>query len=78
VAKYMNERGFRILAALDEVAEQHASTPARVALAWLIARHSITAPIASATTVEQLDELIEAAKLQLDHASIERLNLASA
>jgi aryl-alcohol dehydrogenase-like predicted oxidoreductase len=78
VAKYMNERGFRILAALDEVAEQHASTPARVALAWLIARPSITAPIASATTVEQLDELIEAAKLQLDHASIERLNLASA
>jgi aryl-alcohol dehydrogenase-like predicted oxidoreductase len=78
VAKYMNERGFRILAALDEVAKQHASRPARVALAWLIARPSITAPIASATTVEQLDELIEAAKLQLDHASIERLNLASA
>ena len=47
---YLNERGYRILAALDQVAQEHRSTPARVALAWLIARPSITAPIASATS----------------------------
>lgn len=76
--KYMNERGFRILDALDGVAKQHQSTPARVALAWLIARPSITAPIASATSPGQLTELIEATRLQLDRASIERLNAASA
>lgn len=78
VAKYMNERGFRILAAQDEVARQHDSTPGRVALAWLIARPSITAPIVSATTLAQLDELIAATELKLDHWSIEQLNLASA
>ena len=77
VGKYLNARGFRILDALDEVAKKHGSTPARVALAWLIARPSITAPIASATTLAQLDELIEAARLQLDTASIARLNQAS-
>jgi aryl-alcohol dehydrogenase-like predicted oxidoreductase len=76
--KYMNERGFRILAALDETAKQHDASPASVALAWLIARPGITAPIASATTPEQLDALIKATTLQLDQASIERLNLASA
>jgi len=74
----MNERGFRILDALDAVAKQHHSTPAGVALAWLIARPSITAPIASATGAGQLTELIEATRLQLDQASIERLNVASA
>lgn len=78
IGKYLNERGFRILDALDEVAKKHDSTPARVALAWLIARPGITAPIASATTLAQLDELIEATRLQLDTASIERLNQASA
>ena len=78
MTKYMNERGFRILEALDAVAKQHQSTPARVALAWLIARPSITAPIASATSAGQLTELIEATRLQLDQASIERLNVASA
>lgn len=76
--KYMNERGFRILDALDDVAKQNQSTPTKVALAWLIARPSITAPIASATSSAQLTELIEATRLQLDHASIERLNVASA
>ncbi|PMX30471.1 alcohol dehydrogenase, partial [Pseudomonas sp. FW301-21B01] len=53
VEKYLNERGLRILGALDRVAERHGSTPATVALAWLIARPSVTAPIASATSVEQ-------------------------
>jgi aryl-alcohol dehydrogenase-like predicted oxidoreductase len=76
--KYMNERGFRILDALDDVARQHQSTPTKVALAWLIARPSITAPIASATSSAQLTELIEATRLQLDQASIEQLNAASA
>jgi aryl-alcohol dehydrogenase-like predicted oxidoreductase len=78
VKKYLNERGFRILKALDDVAAQYHSTPARVALAWLIARPSITAPIASATSLEQLNDLIEATKLQLGPEAIEALNRASA
>jgi aryl-alcohol dehydrogenase-like predicted oxidoreductase len=78
VKKYLDERGFRILAALDQVAAQLHSTPGKVAIAWLIARPSITAPIASATSVEQLKELVDAAHLQLDPAAIETLNHASA
>lgn len=78
VKQYLNDRGFRILKALDAVAEQYHSTPASVALAWLIARPSITAPISSATSIEQLNELIAATKLNLDAASIELLNQASA
>ncbi len=76
--KYFNERGFRILNALDEVAARHDSTPARVALAWLIARPSVTAPIASATSLEQLNDLVESVRLKLDEPSIELLNRASA
>lgn len=75
---YLNERGHRILDALDRVSKQYESTPARVSLAWLIARPSVTAPIASATNLEQLDDLIEATRLELDDASIELLNQASA
>ena len=78
VKRYLDARGFRILRALDEVAEQHQSTPARVSLAWLIARPNITAPIASATSLEQLDDLIAATKLELDQAAIEKLDQASA
>lgn len=78
VKDYLNERGFRILAALDQVAEQYGSNPARVALAWLMARPSITAPIASSTTLEQLTDLVEATRLQLDSTAIEILNQASA
>jgi aryl-alcohol dehydrogenase-like predicted oxidoreductase len=77
VMKYLNERGFRVLAALDEVAGQLHSTPTRVALAWLLARPSITAPIASATNLEQLKDLLAATELTLDPASIELLNRAS-
>jgi aryl-alcohol dehydrogenase-like predicted oxidoreductase len=77
VKQYLNERGLRILKALDEVSRKHHSTPARIALAWLIARPSVTAPIASATNLEQLKDLIEATKLQLDQGSIEILNQAS-
>ena len=75
---YLNERGFRILKALDEVTERYHSTPASVALAWLLVRPGITAPIASATSLEQLHDLIQATKLELDHASTELLNRASA
>lgn len=78
VSKYLNERGFGVVAVLDEVAKEHDSTPARVALAWLIAQPGITAPIASATSEAQLEDLAEAEKLELDATSIEKLNAASA
>jgi aryl-alcohol dehydrogenase-like predicted oxidoreductase len=77
IAKFLNERGFRILAALDDVARRYATSVASVALAWQIARPSITAPIASATTVDQLQELAAATQLTLDRAAIEQLNTAS-
>lgn len=77
VKKYLNERGFRIVDALDHVAAHYHSTPAHVALAWLIAHPSITAPIASATSLEQLNALVEATKLELDQTAIELLNQAS-
>ncbi|MFL6352621.1 MAG: aldo/keto reductase [Bryobacteraceae bacterium] len=77
VKKYLNERGLRILAALDQVAKQYDSTPAQLSLAWLMARPTITAPIASATNLEQLNDLIQATELNLDHASIDLLNRAS-
>jgi aryl-alcohol dehydrogenase-like predicted oxidoreductase len=78
VKKYLNERGFRILDALDEAAKQVNASPAQVALAWIIARPSVTAPIASATSLDQLNELINATKLQFDEAAIELLNRTSA
>jgi aryl-alcohol dehydrogenase-like predicted oxidoreductase len=77
VKAYLNERGFRILFALDKVAKDKNSSAAQVALAWLMARPSVTAPIASATTTEQLSELIGATELKLDPTSIELLNWAS-
>lgn len=75
--QYLNERGFRILRALDQVAGQLNSTPASISLAWLIARPSITAPIASATSLDQLEDLIEATRIELDASSIALLNEAS-
>jgi aryl-alcohol dehydrogenase-like predicted oxidoreductase len=75
--KYFDERGRRILKALDEIAAETGSKPASVALAWLIARPGITAPIASATGVEQLQDLAKGASLKLDPAAIEKLNQAS-
>jgi aryl-alcohol dehydrogenase-like predicted oxidoreductase len=78
VKKYLNERGFKILAALDRVSARFDATPAQVALAWLIARPGLTAPIASATTVEQLDDLVASTRLDLDEAAITELNEASA
>jgi aryl-alcohol dehydrogenase-like predicted oxidoreductase len=78
VRKYLDGRGFRILAVLDEVAAAHRSTPGKVALAWLMARPGITAPIASATSLDQLQDLVDSTTLELDAASIEALNHASA
>ena len=77
VKKYLDERGMRILSALDRVAEETASKPARVAIAWLMAQPGITAPIASATSLSQLDELFAATRLQLTAAQLEQLNKAS-
>jgi aryl-alcohol dehydrogenase-like predicted oxidoreductase len=76
--KHMNERGRKVLAALDEVAKTKGATPARVALAWLIHRPSVTAPIASATSLKQLEDLVAAPTLDLEAASIARLDAASA
>jgi aryl-alcohol dehydrogenase-like predicted oxidoreductase len=75
--KYLNERGLAVLAALDAVAGTVGATPAQVALAWQIARPSITAPIASATTPAQLDELLAAARLTLDAPSIAMIDRVS-
>jgi aryl-alcohol dehydrogenase-like predicted oxidoreductase len=77
VEKYLNERGSAILAALDEVAAAHRSTPASVALAWLMGRPGVTAPIASATSSAQLQALVAAANLKLDAESVRRLDQAS-
>jgi aryl-alcohol dehydrogenase-like predicted oxidoreductase len=74
---YMNERGFRILAEVEQVASRYHATPAQVALAWIIARPGVTAPIASATSVEQVRELLKAVELQLDEEAITGLNKAS-
>jgi len=78
MSAYLNPRGRKILAALDEVAAAHGVKPAAVALAWLIARPSITAPIASATSVEQLQDFSAAAALRLSPAEIVLLNEAGA
>jgi aryl-alcohol dehydrogenase-like predicted oxidoreductase len=74
----LDARGFRILAALDEVSAELQATPTRVALAWLLHRPSVTAPIASATSLNQLGELFAATRLTLGAAAVERLNRASA
>jgi aryl-alcohol dehydrogenase-like predicted oxidoreductase len=76
VKKYLDARGLRILAALDDVSAAYDANPAQVALAWLMARPSITAPIASATSLAQLDDLIAATRLQLEPAAIAQLDNA--
>ena len=76
--KYLNDRGFRILDALDDVSARIGATPARVALAWLMARPGVTAAIASATSLEQFDELAAAMRILLDADSVRRLDEASA
>ncbi len=78
VKKYLTPKGLAVLDALDAVAQRLHATPAQVALAWQIARPSITAPIASATSMEQLDGLVSAARLQLDAEAIRAIDAASA
>ncbi len=78
VKKYIESNGPRVLAALDEVAAGLHATPAQVALAWLIARPSVTAPIASATSVAQWQEIAKAAELTLSAAAVAKLDAASA
>jgi aryl-alcohol dehydrogenase-like predicted oxidoreductase len=78
MAKRLNDRGRRILAALDEVGQRTGATPAQVALAWLMARPSVVAPIASATSAAQVAELVRAATLTLDSEATAVLDRASA
>jgi len=78
VGKYLNDRGFAVVRALEEIAEATNSKPAHVALAWLIEQPGITAPIASATNLDQLEDLVKAAQLKLDAAAIDKLNKVTA
>ena len=77
VRKYLDTRGKAVLSALDEVAARHRAKPAQVALAWVMAQPGISAPIASATSLDQLDELIGAAQLSLSTEDIAALDRAS-
>jgi aryl-alcohol dehydrogenase-like predicted oxidoreductase len=78
VARYLNDRGMKILDALDAVADRHAAKPAEIALAWLMAREGVTAPIASATSVAQVESFAKAANLALTAGDIAALDTASA
>lgn len=75
--KYLNAHGLRVLTALDEVAARHEAKPVQVALAWLQAHPAVTAPIVSATSVAQLEEVLASATLTLDSDDIEKLDIAS-
>lgn len=75
--KYLNQRGFKILEALDKVAQENNSNPAQISLAWLIAQTTVTSAIASATSLEQLKDLIQAMNLKLSDRSIQLLTEAS-
>ena len=76
--QYSNERGWRVVAALHAVAQRLSSTPATVALAWLMAQPGVTSAIASATSLEQLEDLLKASELTLDSSSLAELDAASA
>jgi aryl-alcohol dehydrogenase-like predicted oxidoreductase len=77
VKKYLNDRGFKILHALEEVAKRNNTTSTQVALSWIIQRPSVTAPIVSATNIEQLNDLVTATKLRLNEMDIAQLDEAS-
>ena len=77
VKKYLDDRGRKILAALDSVAARLKATPAQVAIAWMVAKPAITAPIASATSVAQLNDLLAAVRLKLDTDAMTELDAAS-
>lgn len=78
VKKYLNPRGLRILAALDAAAAATGHTAGQVAVAWLLARPGVTSPIASATSMAQLQKLVQAAQLRLDDDTLAALDAASA
>ena len=78
VKEMMNDRGMRILQALDTVAGELGATPAQVALAWLMAQPGITAPIASATNLEQMADLVASTRLEISPELLETLDQASA
>ncbi|WP_077994365.1 aldo/keto reductase [Bartonella choladocola] len=77
VEKYLNPRGMRILDALDTISEKHNAKQAEIALAWLIAKPAVTAPIASATKIDQLSSLVKAVTINLNNEDIEILDQAS-
>ncbi|WP_310992688.1 aldo/keto reductase [Aequorivita marina] len=77
VAKYLNEKGFKILEALDSISAKHDTTQAAISLAWLLARPTITAPIVSATSLKQMESIIKAPQLSLDKEDLDLLNKAS-
>ena len=77
VGKYLDGRGMRILGALDEVAADTGNTQAEIALAWIMARKGVTAPIASATTTAQLQSLVKSASITLSDEACRLLNEAS-
>lgn len=72
----MNDRGMHILGLLDRISQNHQATPAEVSLAWLIAQKEVTAPIASATTLPQLQSLVKSLTLRLNNEEVELLNKA--
>jgi aryl-alcohol dehydrogenase-like predicted oxidoreductase len=74
----MNEKGWAVLAAVDDVANRLGATPAQVALAWIVSRPGMTGPIASATTPAQLQEIVGGISLTLDADAIAMLDTASA
>ncbi|TAJ24680.1 MAG: aldo/keto reductase [Reyranella sp.] len=78
VKKYINPKGLGVLTALDAAAKKHGSNPAQVALAWLMQRKSITAPIVSATSLKQLDDIVKSATIKLDAESLAAIDKASA
>ena len=78
VKKYINPKGMAVLKALDEAAKKTGSNPAQVALAWLMQRKSITAPIVSATSLKQLDDIVKSASIKLDPESLAAIDKASA
>lgn len=78
VDSYLNPRGLLILQKLDEVADRYVASPGQVAIAWLLSQPGVVAPIASATTDEQLDELLFAARLKLDKDALHELTMVSA
>lgn len=77
VEKYLNEKGFKVLEALDNISHKHGTTQAAISLAWLMARPTITAPIVSATSLKQMDSIFEAPKLILDQEDMDVLNEVS-